>query len=134
MALGLCALLSQLRTRQSQLAQSNQRLDELNRDLEARVEQRTAELRLLNGQLEELALTDALTELLNRRALVDLIETDHGMITITASCGVTLLGEYDQDPEQLLRRADEPLYAAKLAGRDRVIGIGPRRAQSAAAP
>jgi diguanylate cyclase (GGDEF)-like protein len=227
MALGLSALLSQLRTKQRQLAASNQHLDELNRDLEARVDQRTAELRLLNAQLEELALTDALTGLLNRRALVDLarkeighsqrqgrplavmmididhfksindryghhagdtvlrqaaavikrviragdtpvryggeefvvlapetdqqgaldlaerirqalrseaIEADQGTVTITASCGVTVRGEDDQDPEQLLRRADEALYAAKLAGRDRVIVIAPHRTQSTAAP
>lgn len=225
MALGLCALLSELRSKQSQLEASNQRLDELNRDLELRVDQRTAELSVLNKQLEVLALTDALTGLLNRRALVDLakkeiahsrrqgqplaammididhfksindryghhagdivlqqaaatirrviragdtpvryggeefvvlapdtapdgaldlgerirgalrceaIETDQATITITASCGVTVLGEDDQDPEEILRRADEALYAAKLARRDRVIAIVPDRVQSAA--
>jgi diguanylate cyclase (GGDEF)-like protein len=225
MALGLSALLSQLRSKQDQLEASNQRLDELNRDLEARVDERTAELKVLNRQLEVLALTDALTGLLNRRALVDLakkeiahsrrqgrplavmmididhfksindrygphagdtvlrqaaatigrviragdtavryggeelvvlapdtepegaldlgervrwalrneaIETDHATIAISASCGVTVLSEDDQDPEEIIRRADEALYAAKLAGRDRVIAIIPDRAQSTA--
>lgn len=227
MTLGLSALLSQLRSKQNQLEASNQRLDELNQDLEARVGQRTAELKLLNAQLEELALTDALTGLSNRRALVDLarkeighslrhgrplammmididhfksindryghhvgdtvlqqaastikrvlragdtpvryggeefvvlapdteqqgaldiaerirralrgevIETDQGTITLTVSCGVTVLGEDDQNPDQLLRRAHEALYAAKLAGRDQVIAVGPDRVQSGGAP
>jgi len=225
MALGLSALLSQLRTKQAELATSNQHLDELNRDLEARVAQRTAELRLLNAKLEEIALTDALTGLSNRRALIDLartevghsrrhgrplavmmididhfksindryghhagdkvlqrvaavikrvirssdtpvryggeefvvlapetgqagaldlaeritqalrretIETDHQIIGITASCGVAILDKDDQDPEQLLKRADEAMYAAKLAGRDRVVATALPRARAIA--
>jgi len=223
--LGLSALLSQLRTKQAELATSNQHLDELNRDLEARVAQRTAELRLLNAKLEEIALTDALTGLSNRRALIDLartevghsrrhgrplavmmididhfksindryghhagdkvlqrvaavikrvirssdtpvryggeefvvlapetgqagaldlaeritqalrretIETDHQIIGITASCGVAILDKDDQDPEQLLKRADEAMYAAKLAGRDRVVATALPRARAIA--
>jgi diguanylate cyclase (GGDEF)-like protein len=72
MALGLSALLSELRAKTGALEASNRRLDELNQELEARVEERTARLRTLNEQLEQLALTDALTGLLNRRALTDL--------------------------------------------------------------
>jgi integral membrane sensor domain MASE1 len=72
MALGLSALLTQLRTKQHELESSNQRLDDLNRNLEGRVEERTAALKALNAQLEQLALTDALTGLLNRRAFLDL--------------------------------------------------------------
>jgi diguanylate cyclase (GGDEF)-like protein len=71
MALGLCALLSQLRTKTGELEASNRRLDELNQELEARVEERTVRLTTLNAQLEQLALTDTLTGLLNRRAFVD---------------------------------------------------------------
>lgn len=73
MALGLSALLTQLRTKQRELESSNRRLDDLNRTLEARVEERTAALQALNAQLENLALTDPLTGLLNRRAFLDLV-------------------------------------------------------------
>ena len=40
--------------------------------------------------------------------------------TITTSVGVALLPEHGGDVDALLRRADEALYAAKDAGRDRV--------------
>jgi diguanylate cyclase (GGDEF)-like protein len=56
-ALGLAALLSQLRS----TAQN----------LEARVQDRTAQLQAANDQLETMAVTDPLTGLLNRRALFD---------------------------------------------------------------
>ena len=72
-ALGLSALLTQLHTKQRELESTNRRLDDLNRNLEGRVEERTAALRALNTQLETLALTDALTGLLNRRAFLDLV-------------------------------------------------------------
>ncbi len=54
-SLGLAALLSQLRANR--------------RELEMRVQERTAQLQAANAQLEKLAVTDALTGLLNRRAL-----------------------------------------------------------------
>jgi diguanylate cyclase (GGDEF)-like protein len=40
---------------------------------------------------------------------------------VTASFGVAMLHSDDAEPEQLLRRADAALYAAKAAGRDRVV-------------
>ena len=44
----------------------------------------------------------------------------HGTAPVTASLGVsTWLGD-DDGPDAVLRRADEALYAAKRAGRDRV--------------
>jgi diguanylate cyclase (GGDEF)-like protein len=61
-ALGLAALLSQLRANA--------------RELEVRVHDRTAELRAANEQLQRLAVTDPLTGLLNRRSLVDLMRRE----------------------------------------------------------
>lgn len=199
-SLGLAALLSQLRANR--------------RELETRVQERTAQLQAANAQLEQLAVTDALTGLLNRRALSDLFrreieraqrhrrelavimfdldhfkaindrhghaagdavlrqiagvaaqstrstdaiaryggeefvliapETDrasaldlaermrvalqsadfridHQSLKVTASFGVAMLRGDDKKPEDVLRRADESLYAAKGAGRNRVI-------------
>lgn len=40
---------------------------------------------------------------------------------MTASFGVAMLHPSDREPEQLLRRADLAMYAAKAAGRDRVV-------------
>lgn len=71
MALGLCTLLAQLRARQQQLQQNVDALDELNRSLERRVGERTAELARANAQLEQLARTDPLTGALNRRGLLE---------------------------------------------------------------
>jgi diguanylate cyclase (GGDEF)-like protein len=50
---------------------------------------------------------------------------DFGPLTVSAGIAVSTPGETF---EQLLRRADEALYAAKLAGRDRVNGPVPRLA------
>lgn len=50
-----------------QISVRNRELVELNQRLEAKVEERTRELRDANAHLEELALTDVLTELPNRR-------------------------------------------------------------------
>lgn len=69
MGLGLSTLLAQLRARQRELQASVAAMDELNRSLEARVAQRTAELSRANAQLEQQARTDPLTGTLNRRGL-----------------------------------------------------------------
>jgi diguanylate cyclase (GGDEF)-like protein len=203
MALSIAALLSQHRAN--------------TRQLEARIQDRTAELSAANRQLQELAVTDSLTGLLNRRALFHLlrqeiergqryrhglalitfdvdhfkevndryghavgdvvlqhvaaitsqairqtdamaryggeefvvvapetdeagalhlaermrdalrttdIAVDHATLRVMASFGVAMLRPDDKEPEQLLRRADRALYAAKAAGRDRVVAEG----------
>ena len=200
MALGISALLTQHRANA--------------RQLEARIQDRTAELSTANRQLQELAITDPLTGILNRRALFDLmrremdrekrhphglavilfdidhfkevndcyghaagdivlqhvavvtgravrntdvigryggeefvlvapetneasalqlaermreglrsarIAVDHKELRVTASFGIAMLHPDDEQPEQVLRRADRALYAAKAAGRDRVV-------------
>ncbi|MEX0960741.1 MAG: diguanylate cyclase [Burkholderiales bacterium] len=71
MALGLFAVLSQLRDRDRELGAANRRLNQMNRDLEETVLERTSKLRALNTQLSHLALTDPLTGLFNRRAFFD---------------------------------------------------------------
>ena len=43
-------------------------------------------------------------------------------IPLSVSVGVATRSERDKQPVDLLRRADEALYAAKRAGRDRVVG------------
>lgn len=200
MSLGIAALLSQQRANV--------------RELETRVADRTAALTRANTELHQLAVTDPLTGLLNRRALFELlrremarqqryeyplalimIDIDHFKLVndrhghaagdavlqavattcasllrssdtiaryggeefvivapeadlasarqlaerlwtavrltdipvgalsvhVTASFGVAMLQRDDREPEPLLRRADEALYAAKAAGRDRVV-------------
>ena len=66
--LGLSALLSRLRHQRAQLMNTTARLAELNRDLEARVRERTASLDALNAEWQRQAMLDPLTGLANRRA------------------------------------------------------------------
>ena len=47
--------------------------------------------------------------------------TSHGRAAITISVGVTWTPEPLNHLEDLLLQADEALYAAKAAGRDRVV-------------
>jgi len=53
------------------------------------------------------------------------VTVDHDQVRVTASFGVAMLRADDKEPEQLLRRADEALYAAKAAGRDCVVAEPP---------
>ena len=48
--------------------------------------------------------------------------TDAGLVGITVSAGVAAAdGSWSGDPEGLVRAADQALYRAKAAGRDRVV-------------
>lgn len=46
-------------------------------------------------------------------------------ITVTASIGVTCLGDAEDGPDSLLARADRAMYAAKAAGRNRCVVLSP---------
>lgn len=72
LALGLSALLAQVRSRQRDAEAANCELRRLNDELEARVEERTVELRHANRILAELAAVDPLTDLYFRRGLTDI--------------------------------------------------------------
>ncbi|RYG63999.1 diguanylate cyclase [bacterium] len=95
--LGSAALLSQLRSKQSELEIANHSLSELNRNLESRVAQRTTELVQANSQLikevdereqaeqalvvsnqelERLAKVDGLTQIANRRTFDDQLRSE----------------------------------------------------------
>jgi diguanylate cyclase (GGDEF)-like protein len=54
------------------------------------------------------------------------IETDRGLLTCTVSVGIGVGREAGQSFEDVLRGADEALYAAKRSGRDRVVAQKPR--------
>ena len=79
LGLGLAALLGQLRAKRNELREANERLDQVNRSLESRVAERTAQLDESNRQLQRLAMTDSLTGLANRRAF---FAAAHGAVEI----------------------------------------------------
>ncbi len=53
------------------------------------------------------------------------VSTADGSLSVTASIGVTVNQTPGEIPEALIKRADDGLYAAKDAGRNRVIRIAP---------
>lgn len=57
-----------------QLSERNRTLQEMNKTLETKVQERTQELLNANLQLEKIAMTDVLTELPNRRYAMDLLQ------------------------------------------------------------
>ncbi|MEE8575349.1 MAG: diguanylate cyclase [Thermodesulfobacteriota bacterium] len=52
------------------------------------------------------------------------VKVDNDTIRFTVSIGVTSLEEKDESLEDLLKRSDEYLYAAKEGGRNRVVSTG----------
>lgn len=46
-------------------------------------------------------------------------------ISVTASVGLTCLGDAEDSPDALLARADQAMYAAKNAGRNRCVSLSP---------
>lgn len=77
------------------------------------------------GTLEE---TRALAERLREAVSQAQVRYLDGFLPrVTVSCGVAAYPESGADPADLLRRADEALYAAKEAGRNAVCIAGSRR-------
>lgn len=73
------------------------------------------------GQIEAEALAERI------RAAVEaapLIVGGHP-VQLTVSVGVAVAAPHERDLEEVLRRADEAMYAAKRAGRNRVVSAGP---------
>jgi diguanylate cyclase (GGDEF)-like protein len=68
--------------------------------------------------------------LLAQRILEDVsairLHTDHGPAAVTLSIGIaeTIHAPQDESVETVIRRADEAMYAAKQAGRNRVMILG----------
>jgi len=60
-----------------------------------------------------------------RRCIADeLIETSQGILKVTISLGLTTLTDNSKTLEELLKFADQALYQAKEAGRNRVCAYG----------
>jgi diguanylate cyclase (GGDEF)-like protein len=59
-------------------------------------------------------------DLWRRRCAAMVVDTPQGPLTVTFSAGVAQLSPGDS-PDDLLRHADEALYRAKAAGRDRIV-------------
>lgn len=53
------------------------------------------------------------------------LEAGSGRLVLTVSIGIGVADPADRDPDQMLRRADDALYAAKAAGRNRVVSQKP---------
>ena len=74
--------------------------------------------------------TDELAALVVASRLNEVLRDVSGTPSVTASLGVSTWLGPDEQPEALLRRADEALYAAKRAGRDRYALWQPAMAEA----
>jgi diguanylate cyclase (GGDEF)-like protein len=62
-----------------------------------------------------------LAERIRERVRDAVVDTREGPVRVTVSIGVAALDHSDLGVEDLIRRADDALYAAKRTGRDRVV-------------
>ncbi|HUG85297.1 MAG TPA: diguanylate cyclase [Euzebya sp.] len=104
--------------------------DEVIREVAGRIRQQVRDVDILaryGGEEFALVLADAGTGALDvaeriRAAVANApIDTAAGPVPITISVGVAVVAEDDTDLEALVSRADDALYQAKQAGRDRVM-------------
>lgn len=66
-----------------------------------------------------------------RAAVADTpVATDKDDVSVTIRLGVAQLASFDEDVDSLINRADEALYDAKEAGRNRVAKAGDDLAQT----
>jgi diguanylate cyclase (GGDEF)-like protein len=64
-------------------------------------------------------------ERLRERVEAMTVHTDGGLLKITVSVGCSSFADLeDKTPESLVSTADKRLYAAKHAGRNRVVSVG----------
>jgi diguanylate cyclase (GGDEF)-like protein len=78
--------------------------------------------------LPDSSLSDAIERLDEIRLLLETLEIQQDgrlLATITMSAGIAAAPQHGSSPAELLRAADAALYAAKAAGRNRVIGHRP---------
>ncbi|HEY3664925.1 MAG TPA: GGDEF domain-containing protein, partial [Polyangiaceae bacterium] len=67
----------------------------------------------------------AVGERLRERVEAMRVPSEHGLLTVTVSVGCASFTELeDKTPEALVSSADKRLYAAKHAGRNRVVAVG----------
>jgi len=79
--------------------------------------------------LPDSSLTDASQRVEQIRALIEKLDIRHGgqlMATMTMSAGVAAASEHGSTMEELIRAADDALYAAKHAGRNCIVAYRPR--------
>ena len=66
---------------------------------------------------EAVAVAERLRKIISNHS----VDFDGNKINVTASFGVTEMREEIEEPEELLREADEKLYTAKRTGKDKVV-------------